>query len=165
MISPTDVLNSVIRPTLEYLEENAGIAHTEEAEILLLMTAAHESKMGSYLKQVNGPALGIFQMEPATHDSLWKNYLKFRTDKYDALTGLTHNGKALTDQLEDNLMYATAMARMKYLPVKQSIPKRVDYDTEMEHLQAIAQYAKDHYNTSEGKATPEKYLQDYLEFV
>jgi hypothetical protein len=33
---------------------------------LLMGTAAQESHLGTYLKQINGPALGVFQMEPNT---------------------------------------------------------------------------------------------------
>lgn len=57
----------VIRPTLEKIE-----LWSEAAENLLLGTTAQESHMGTYIKQVGkGPALGIYQMEPATHKDIW----------------------------------------------------------------------------------------------
>ncbi len=48
-----------------------------ESEMLLMGTAAHESLL-IYTHQIGGPALGYFQMEPATHDDCWTNYLDNR---------------------------------------------------------------------------------------
>lgn len=43
--------------------------HSDNAVELLMLTAAVESNLGHYIKQVGGgPALGIFQCEPATLD-------------------------------------------------------------------------------------------------
>lgn len=55
--------------------------YSDEAVDLLMLTAAQESEMGRYLYQLgNGPARGIFQMEPATHRCLYENYLKNKSD-------------------------------------------------------------------------------------
>ena len=49
---------------------------SQEAENLLMGTAAQESALGEYIRQLgNGPALGIFQMEPETFDDIVRNYL------------------------------------------------------------------------------------------
>lgn len=43
--------------------------YSDNAVELLMLTAAVESNLGHYIKQVgNGPALGIFQCEPNTYD-------------------------------------------------------------------------------------------------
>ncbi len=60
----------IIKPTLEYM---GGNYNSDKARFLLLCTAAIESNCGYYIKQVDGPALGIWQMEPATHDDIWEN--------------------------------------------------------------------------------------------
>ena len=43
-----------------------GNYESKNANFLSLCTAAIESNCGYYIKQVGGPALGIWQMEPAT---------------------------------------------------------------------------------------------------
>lgn len=68
----------VVEPTLFYANE--VIPYTEEAVDLLMMTAAHESNGCSYIKQINGPALGVYQMEPSTEADIWDNYLEFNTE-------------------------------------------------------------------------------------
>ena len=41
--------------------------YSESATNLLLGTAAQESRFGTYIKQINGPACGVFQIEPLTY--------------------------------------------------------------------------------------------------
>ena len=65
----------VIIDTLQKFEQLGGAKFSTDAVELLMMIAAHESLMGKYIKQVNGPALGLFQMEPVTHDDLYKNFI------------------------------------------------------------------------------------------
>lgn len=47
---------------------------SDAAVNLLLGTAAQESEFGKYIRQIRGPALGVFQMEPATFDWLRDKY-------------------------------------------------------------------------------------------
>ena len=53
--------------------------YSRNAEELLMLTAACESNLGHYFKQLGGgPALGIFQVEPATYDWMQtKTMIKF----------------------------------------------------------------------------------------
>ena len=51
--------------------------YSVEAVYLLLGTCAVESNFGTYLKQKNGPALGVFQIEPSTLIDIWENYLYY----------------------------------------------------------------------------------------
>jgi len=65
----------VIRPTLEYIGWHSAVA-----EQLVLGTAITESRL-RFLKQLgSGPALGIYQMEPATFRDLYSNYLIYRPE-------------------------------------------------------------------------------------
>ncbi len=57
MINPRQFLIYVVRPTLAHLN-----LHSSSAEHLIMGTIAHESKMGEYLNQIQGPALGVVQM-------------------------------------------------------------------------------------------------------
>ena len=162
--NPDQFRELVIRPTLKYLEPE--IPYSEEAEDLLFMTAAHESRLGSYLKQINGPALGVYQMEPDTHADIWVNFLEYRDELAWLLDDL------LSDRLDENypdslvfdLRYATAMARVHYYRDKEAIPKEKDYPTRSEYIDALGAYAKRVYNTELGKATANQYVKDYLKY-
>lgn len=74
MIQPDHLLQDVIRPALAVI----GL-QSVAAEQLLLGTAAAESRLGTYLhQQGNGPALSPWQIEPATHEDVWRNVLAFK---------------------------------------------------------------------------------------
>ena len=82
MINHTDLRRLVIQPTLDAMVPlwGTGVNH-EAAANLLVGTVFQESVIGNQtrLKQVGGgPALGIFQIEPDTHQDIWDNYLAFR---------------------------------------------------------------------------------------
>lgn len=158
MIDPRQFRDLVIRPTLIHLD-----LHSIAAENLLLGTAAHESRL-SWLKQhPNGPALGVYQMEPATHDDIWHNYLRYKSDlaaKIIALAGeRSIHGEAFNPfEMVGNLYYATAMARVHYLRVKEPLPDGND-------IEAMAGYWKQYYNTPRGKGTVEQFVKHYPEGI
>lgn len=156
MINARQLTDEVIVPCLRYLGH-----HSESAVDLVLGTAAHESHLGHFLRQVRGPALGLYQIEPATHSSIWSNYLRFRPELADKVRALAavrsiNNGIPDHSELIWNLMYSTAICRLVYLPARPAIPDTV---------QGRAEYWKAHYNTSLGKGTVEKYLDDYRRLV
>lgn len=141
----------VIRPTLKHL----GL-WSLAAENLVLGTALVESK-AEYLHQVRGPALGIFQMEPATHDDIWENFLKFRKDLALKVTELT-TPAAIThgaNEMVGNLYYATAMCRILYRRVREELPHEKDAD-------GMARFYKRYYNTELGKSSVEKALPRFI---
>ena len=161
--NPEQFRELVVRPTLEYLDPE--IPYSREAEDLLLMTAAHESRLGTYLKQINGPALGVYQMEPDTLVDIWDNFLDYKQElsgSVEAMLGGLHYWEK--EELVTNLMYATAMARVHYWRVPKPLPKEKDYRTRDDYLFALAKYAKDFYNTRLGKATPVDYYEAYVKF-
>ena len=156
-------LRNLIQITLkEFEEETKGkVKYSEPAVELLMMTAAHESKLGSYIEQMNGPALGIFQMEPATEADIWDNYLYYRPELELAISSFSM-GDSFAQELKWNLKYAIVMARIHYYRVPSSLPK--DMDSQGAY-NALAVYAKKYYNTDEGKATASKYLEDYESYA
>ena len=90
MIHPGHLLFQVINPVLRSMD-----AWSIAAENLILGTAVQESECGYYLHQLgDGPALGIYQMEPATHDDCWNNFLKYRHDLSDPIKRWTRAGWA-----------------------------------------------------------------------
>jgi len=122
------------------------------AEELLLGTALQESLGGVYLHQLGqGPALGIFQMEPRTHDDLWTSFLPRRTDLSAKLSSLLMPGLGRLDQLPGNLLYAAAMARLLYYRCPEPLPAAGD-------IPAQAAFYKRWYNTAGGAASVEGYL-------
>ena len=146
----------VVRPTLEYLEPE--IPYSKSAENLLVGTAAHESRL-KYLHQIQGPAKGVFQIEPATADDIWDNYLAFRPDLASKVRGLASQkfpvGK--NEQLITNLAYATAMARLKYWRSPSSLPHDPD------DVFGLAQLWKAVYNTELGAGTVDQFIAHYPE--
>lgn len=155
----------VVRPVLQQIDLYSPIA-----EELMLATAAHETAMGKYLKQIKGPALGIFQMEPATHTALARDFLRFRRrlDWYvrKFLVGSEH----IASQLVWNLAYATAMSRVFYLRCESEdvyveglgIIEREPLPTRIEDM---GRYWKKHYNTHLGKGTHEHFMENYRRYV
>ncbi len=82
MISPRDLLDLVIRPTLDSLNVVDRGQWSISAEQLMLGTAITESTFGgnTMLRQVEGEALGVFQVEVETHEDIWRNWLRYRND-------------------------------------------------------------------------------------
>lgn len=140
-IDPNHLRYEVVRPVLREM----GM-WSEAAENLLIGTAAHESLTGRYLRQIRGPARGLYQMEPATHVDLLTNYLRFRDDLRDKLTQFLAKAPGPVQQLSTNLAYATAAARLQYWRVPEPLPAGQD-------IIALASYYKRHWNTFAGKAT------------
>ena len=120
MIKAEDLRDLVVRPTLESMELLWPGASREAAVNLLVGIAAHESTIGgkTHLKQVRGPALGIYQIEPATHADTWDNYLLLKKKKGAFIRELLSQLPPQTEEeihaeLIHNLRYATAIARIK----------------------------------------------------
>lgn len=142
----------VIEPVLRSM----GL-YSEEAVRLLLMIMAHESRKGYYIKQTVGPACGVYQMEPATHDDILK--FLYRNGRHLIVQKFLMNSPHTASEAEEmigNLYYATAMARAFFLRFPEPLPKGSD--------EALAKYAKQRWNTSAGKATWQDYLQAYQEW-
>jgi hypothetical protein len=125
------------------------------ASDLLMGTAAQESLLGTYFYQVGGPALGIFQMEPATELDIWHNYLKYHPDLKDKITSLGSPGG---NDLKYNLAYQIAMCRVHYLRQKEPLPT-------MGFVPGLAMYWKKFYNTPLGKGTEAEFIANYKKMV
>lgn len=155
MIHPEHLREDVIRPVLESMG-----AWSTDAEELLLLTAAQESHLGKYLHQINGPALGIYQMEPATYEDIWSNYLKYKDGLAEEISKwhLVRTDSKGYEQMKGNMYYATAMARAHYLRRKEPLPDHND-------VEAMAAYYKQYWNTPLGAATVEEAITNYKRFA
>lgn len=128
--------------------------HSLEAENLVLGTIAQESHMGKYIEQIKGPAKGICQMEPATHNDIWENFLRYKPVLANKIKALSVHQTA--DEMRWNLAYAIAMCRVFYFRKPAAIPFGID---------AHAEYWKKHYNTHLGAGTVEEYISNYKKYV
>ena len=145
----------IINPTLDYMGKSYN---SIEARFLLLCTAAIESDCGYYIKQVNGPALGIWQMEPATNNDIWVNCdaLKDNSAMAHAVSSLVMLPFEEVGHLIYSPVYACAMARLKYSMDAKALPKYnggTDLDLDM-----FYRYYKRVYNTELGASTYQKWL-------
>lgn len=149
-INPAQLLVLVIRPTLELI----GLGGTAREE-LMLGTCLQESGCGYYLHQLgNGPAIGPDEMETATHDDLWINFLKFRQDLAARIESLIIPGIPRPPQMAGNLYYAFAMASLPYYRSPAPLPPTGD-------LAGQASFYKAVYNTAKGAATAQQYIANW----
>ena len=116
---------------------------------MIFETACVESNCGEYIKQINGPACGIFQIEPNTAQDIIDNYIKYRSRYKDIFDMLYIKAFTLSQNLKYNLAFSVFMCRMFYMRIKESIPNTVE---------KRAEYWKKYYNTEQGKGTTTEYI-------
>jgi hypothetical protein len=161
-------LRRAIKEVLSYL----GV-YSKAAEELLMLTAAQETHCGKYLWQIDGPARGIFQMEPDTETDLWMNFLHYNEELTRKVGNLTMvgpgyvgtEGASRTDKklfskfdLKYNIAYQIAMARMQYYRHSEPLPAADD-------VPALADYYKKYYNTYSGAATVSEAMENYFRYA
>jgi len=143
-----DLIRSmVIAPALSAIG-----AYSDEALDMVLVTGAAES-LYQHTRQVGGPALGWWQMEPATHNDIWSHYLG-PTHRQHLLDGLQEISRrpGVSADLEVNPWYAAAMTRIHYMRFREALPPAGD-------RVAQGRYWKKYYNTSAGRGTTDGFLQ------
>lgn len=130
----------IVDPALE------AIGLFSPAALNLVTGTALVESAATYLVQNGGPALGLWQMEPATERDCWDNFIKFDAALSAAVKSLLPpmaQGDARTQQLIGNLSYAAAMCRVKYRRSPQALPAADD-------AAGLCQYWKAVYNSSLG---------------
>ena len=139
----------VVRPALRSV-----MLHSEAAENLIMGTAAQESHL-KYVRQLKGPALGLWQMEPNTHDDIWSNFLSFRSDlAAEVLRSIQAIERPDYSRLVWDLRYGAIMARLHYRRVSAPLPDARD-------IWGMARYYKQYYNSEMGVATIEQFVENY----
>lgn len=140
-VNQDQLLRFVINPVLEVLGKNSAAAR-----VLLLGTALVESGCGRYIKQFpRGPALGIYQMEAETHDDIYENWLNHRPDYLHLVLKFRSPSATFSaaHEMMGNLYYATAIARINYLRIRERLPDADD-------AEGMARYWKAYWNTEWG---------------
>ncbi|MEO5363434.1 MAG: hypothetical protein H7838_07400 [Magnetococcus sp. DMHC-8] len=149
MINPKQFTRCVIAPAMALLEmESPG------ARALLLGTAAQESGLGHYLRQVGGgPAVGVFQMEPATYHDIWNNFIANRPEIQKKLAQYWPT-QPDPERMATDLLLAAVMCRLHYRRVSAPIPQADD-------LVGLARYWKKYYNTPMGRGSEEEFIRNW----
>ncbi len=141
----------IIRPALQRMT-----LYSPAAENLLLGTALYESRI-TYLKQINGPALGVFQIEPFTLNDVYENYLEYREEMMMVMDELQGHMEA-EEAVVANLMYAAAVARLIYYRSPMPLPDSDDMD-------GLAHMYKVVYNTDLGRGTEAGFIETYNKYT
>ncbi|SRR5713226_6971626 len=145
-IKTADLKTYIIIPALQLMGDKFL---TDVAVQLLLATAAQESHMGEFLHQINGPALGIYQMEPPTFiDTL---------NRADNIISAIYP-RAPSERLIYDLRYATVVARAKYFLDPSPLPNAED-------VNGLWDIYKRVWNTTLGAATQQQFLGNYAKYV
>lgn len=168
-------LRGKIKRVLTSLSEVIPFSVT--ASELVFLTACVESNCGEYNIQLGGgPALGAFQIEPATLRDIWDRYLPRRPKLKHMMVGVVFGDnikeiwndeslKVIGDNIEfltrNHIGFQVAIARVKYYMVPTALPDWVYGDDPT----LLAEYWKQYYNTPLGKGTVEKAVQKYRYFT
>ncbi|GCE81794.1 hypothetical protein MSKU3_3269 [Komagataeibacter oboediens] len=139
----SDLKVRVIAPTLALIGMGGPAAVN-----LLAGTALAESGCRRLVQDGGGPALGLWQMEPFTHDDIWTTFLP--DGRMGVLVGrllsTRGNWPPAAGQLTGNAFYACAMARLKYYRAPDPLPAADD-------AAGMCDMWKRIYNTSLGAGT------------
>ena len=156
MLNPEHFRRLVIVPALAPFPEHM---RTDAAVELLLGTALVESQL-TFLRQGmetpsdgRGTALGLYQIEPRTHQDCWLSYLGYRPDLVRVI-----GEQQPDDALICDMAYATRIARIIYWRSRLPLPEAND-------IEGLARMWKTVYNTSQGAGSPEVFVSQYRHAV
>ena len=145
-LDATQLRQMVIKPALEKLH-----LWSTAAEQLVLGTEIVESALIYIRQHGDGPALGLWQVEPATDDDLYTNYLSYRQELGARLMELRAPALSMSENLSTNLTYGAAVCRLCYYRQPEALPEAGD-------IEGQAAFWKQHYNTPLGAGTVSKYM-------
>ena len=147
MIYTNPLINSIAGITNYVLE--ALQMHSQDAFDLVMRTGMQESKF-KHLEQLgDGPALGFFQVEPATANDIWYNYLMFKSALRNNLALVAPMGPWSDFTIMSNIALQVALCRLKYRRNRDPIPSTIE---------GQASYWKAVYNTHKGAGKPEEFV-------
>ena len=158
LIGDSDLLDQkqikeIIESTLKDID-----LYSSDAVSLIYNTGLVESKY-MYLKQIKGPAKGLFQCESWVAVDICKNYLKYRESlmkkvakacKLEWYYFLEPKEEDWEHILTTNVAAQIAMCRLHYRRVPKPLPKTIEEQ---------ASQWKTYYNSSKGKGTVEKFIE------
>jgi len=148
------LIKYIIKPSLKQVD-----MYSVEAEQLLLTTGQVESSY-KYVHQIGGgPALGLWQMEPATYESIFNDYLAYRSDlKKQVLSACCYKSIPPAEEIMYNMKFAVIMSRIKYYWVPYALP-------EFNDIEGQAHYWSKYYNGNPVTGDPNKYINAYNQHI
>ena len=158
MIPPNQFMKFVIEPTLDHLAVVEPRMKSLAVSQLLLGTGIMESRLDALKQRGGGPALSVFQIEPATFDDTYTRYLRTKIVLLGQINDLLIPAFTPLEQLAGNPFFACAIARTKYWMVPEPMPPAGD-------IQALAHYWKRYYNTAEGAGNESMFFDLYFKYV
>ena len=140
-------IERIIKETLDHMD-----LYSEDALEMIYKTGKAESGYRTLQQYGGGPALGFFQMEPATYRDIWENYVMYREKYRNKLYSLGFDDSKMDYCLMSNIGIQVAMCRLHYRRVPSALPKAGD-------LEGQAKYWKKYYNSHLGKGTIEHFME------
>ena len=126
--------------------------YSEDAVDLVYKTGNAETGY-RHLKQMGGgPAIGFWQVEPATLIDIMDNYVKYRPELEKRLKSLGFSQSDMETRVMGNIALQVVFCRLKYKRDKYALPKSND-------LKGQAEYWKRVYNTHFGKGTIKHFME------
>jgi hypothetical protein len=145
----------LIRTTLE----GGPFPDIERSVSIILGTMAQESCF-TYTRQLGGgPARGLGQIEPATEQSLWLDFLAYNPEISAYVTSRCGRGGPDEVALEYDLVYGILLMRVLYL-WRDPAPMPSIGD-----VPEAASRWKKYYNTFSGSGTEEQFIESYAIYV
>ena len=128
--------------------------YSDDALALVVRTGMAESgyrALRGYGK--NNPAIGFWQIEPATMRDMIKNYLSYRKEYKDVLEdlGMKLKGDDVEISVMSNMAVQAALCRLHYRRDSKPIPSWDD-------LESQGKYWKRVYNTIKGRGTVKHFI-------
>ena len=133
--------------------------YSDDALALVVRTGMAESGYRALKGYGEGnPAIGFWQIEPATMYDMIGNYLKYRPKYKKALQslGMEFKGDDIEISVMANMAVQAALCRLHYRRDSKPIPSWSD-------LEAQGQYWKRVYNTVKGRGTIKHFMKANLE--
>ena len=146
-------LHNAIIPALKLIGLNSPAAQE-----LVLGTGVQESGLIYRRQLFNGPARGLWQMEPTTFWDLWRGFVAKRPELKASLLKILDGEDPSEDILETNDQFAAAMCRVHYRRIPKALPTAGD-------IQGMAAYWKHYYNTYLGAGKPKEFVSKWTKYV
>lgn len=155
---PQILLDYFIVPALTHLAQVKPKIDSPAARQFMLAVAAQESRCGEYFKQLgDGPAQGIWQVEPATLHDLHINYLSYESQLDRHLFALLPMVD-ITDPMISCPLYNCGVARLCIYRQPCPMP-------ELNDREGMFQVYKTYYNSVRGAATISEWRDNWKRYV
>ena len=140
-------IKKIIKWTLQYLNMDS-----EDARDLRYKTGMAESGYRALEGYGNNPAVGFWQVEPATMHDVIENYANYRPELKTKIYSLGYDDKDSESRLLSNMALQVVFCRLTYRRDKYPLPK-------IGNIEKQAEYWKRVYNTKLGKGTIEHFME------